>query len=100
MTENIGRQPPTDCVNTLPGQLQLNDSNAEHFRPRDFQKVKEGAEKETRRFQMNHWEHKKSEHLVLHQLCHTEQKVSQYSWKKTFLFNHSLLNSPLNIRNA
>lgn len=45
MTENIGRQPPTDFVNTLPGQLQLYSSNAVHFRPREFQKVKEGAEK-------------------------------------------------------
>ncbi len=75
VTENIGRQPPTDCVNTLPEQLLLNASNAEHFRPRDIQKVKEGAETEKRCFQMNHWEHKQSEHLVLHQLCHTEQEV-------------------------
>lgn len=33
VTENIGRQPPTDCVNTLPGKLQLNASNAEHSDP-------------------------------------------------------------------
>ncbi len=58
VTENIGRQPPTDCVNTLPGRLQLNTSNAEHFRPRDFQK--RGQRK--RRLEMNHWEYKTSEH--------------------------------------
>lgn len=99
MTESTGCQPPTDFVNTLPGQLQLYNSNAEHYRPRDFQKVKEGAEKE-RRFQNESlfWplcaeSIMKSEHLVLCELCLTEQKVLLRNNQCQFLKTNTDLNS-------
>lgn len=48
VTENIGLQPPTDFVNTLPGQLQLYNSNAVHFQTQRISKGKRGGREEER----------------------------------------------------